>query len=67
MNKVSKNRQRQFTKALKGRTIQKVDARCINAIRFYLDNGKVVELETEYAGHGVYAIAKVKKPNDSND
>lgn len=60
MNKQIKNRQRRFKKALKGRTIKHVDATAINCVVFTLDNGKVVELETEYFGRGVYGIAKAK-------
>lgn len=62
MNKMTKNRQRQFSKALKGQKIVSIDATAVNVITFHLENGKVVELETEYFGHGVYGISKVKNP-----
>lgn len=35
-----KNRQRQFTRALKGRTIVKVKGGFFNEFTFHLDNGK---------------------------
>lgn len=57
MSKQYKNRQRQFTTALKGQKIIKVKT-TINCMTLHLSNGKTFDFETEYVGRGTYGIIK---------
>lgn len=56
MNKSDK-RQQEFESHCLNKTIVKVDARAVNCVVFYFSDGTKLDLETEYAGHGLYAIS----------
>jgi hypothetical protein len=39
-----------------GKTIESVDCRAVNIIRFYFTDGTAIALETDYMGVGIYGI-----------
>jgi hypothetical protein len=63
-------RQKQVQETVKpfeGKTISKIDASAANMWTVYFTDGTFLSLETEYAGHGIYAIAPDLKNQASSD
>jgi hypothetical protein len=58
-------RQRRFSSSMKGKTIAKVDAACVNSIGIVFTDGTSIELEVEYYppvyGISLQKLPKVKK------